>query len=111
MTGQEQAAGSGVGRLKVADLAEIVDGGSKIVNVQGRRIALFRVKDQYFVIANNCLHRGGPLGEGEVRNFEVTCPWHGWRYSLVDGSFSLIPTLRVRTFKVTVTLEGVFIDL
>ena len=95
----------------MADLAEIVDGGSKIVNVQGRSIALFRVKDQYFVIANNCLHRGGPLGEGEVRNFEVTCPWHGWRYSLVDGSFSLIPTLRVRTFKVTVTLEGVFIDL
>jgi len=111
MIGQEQAAGSGVSKLKVADLAEIVDGGSKIVNVQGRSIALFRVKDQYFAIANNCLHRGGPLGEGEVRNFEVTCPWHGWRYSLVDGSFSLIPTLRVRTFKVTVTLEGVFIDL
>ncbi len=98
-------------RLKVADLAEIVDGGSKIVNVQGRSIALFRVKDQYFAIANNCLHRGGPLGEGEVRNFEVTCPWHGWKYSLVDGSFSLIPTLRVRTFKVTVTGGGVFIDL
>ena len=97
-------------RLKVADQAEIVDGGSKVVNVQGRSIALFRVKDQYFAIANNCLHRGGPLGEGEVRNFEVTCPWHGWRYSLVDGSFSLIPTLRVRTFKVTVTGEGVFID-
>ncbi len=111
MIGQEQAAGSGVSRLKVADLAEIVDGGSKIVNVQGRSIALFRVKDQYFAIANNCLHRGGPLGEGEVRNFEVTCPWHGWRYSLVDGSFSLIPTLRVRTFKVTATREGVFIDL
>ncbi len=111
MIGQEQAAGSGVSRLKVADLAEIVDGGSKIVNVQGRSIALFRVKDQYFAIANNCLHRGGPLGEGEVRNFEVTCPWHGWKYSLVDGSFSLIPTLRVRTFKVTVTGGGVFIDL
>ena len=111
MIGQEQAAGSGVSRLKVADLAEIVDGGSKIVNVQGRSIALFRVKDQYFAIANNCLHRGGPLGEGEVRNFEVTCHWHGWKYSLVDGSFSLIPTLRVRTFKVTVTGGGVFIDL
>ena len=111
MIEQEQAADSGVGRLKVADLAEIVDGGSKIVTVQGRSIALFRVKDQYFAIANNCLHRGGPLGEGEVRNFEVTCPWHGWRYSLVDGSFSLIPTLRVRTFKVTVAGEGVFIDL
>jgi len=111
MIGQEQAADAGAGRFKLADLAEIVDGGSKIVNLQGRSIALFRVKDQYFAIANNCLHRGGPLGEGEVRNFEVTCPWHGWRYSIVDGSFSLIPTLRVKTFKVTVNGEGVFIDL
>src|SRR2546422_5406081 len=111
MTGQEQAAGSGVGRLKVADLAEIVDGGSKIVNVQGRNIALFRVKDQYFAISNNCLHRGGPLGEGEVRNYEVTCPWHGWKYNLLDGSFSLIPTLRVTTYRVKAGPEGVFIEL
>ncbi|HVH15041.1 MAG TPA: Rieske 2Fe-2S domain-containing protein [Candidatus Angelobacter sp.] len=97
--------------IKIAELDEIADGGSKIIHVQGRNIALFRVKDQYFAIQNNCLHRGGPLGEGEVRNYEVTCPWHGWKYNLVDGSFSLIPTLKVKTFTVKINGEGVFVEL
>lgn len=100
-----------VQRYKVAEAGEIADGGSKIVIIGGRQVAVFRVKDEYFAISNNCLHRGGPLGEGEVRNYEVTCPWHGWRYSLMDGAFSLIPTLKVRTFPVKVGLEGVFVEL
>jgi nitrite reductase (NADH) small subunit len=99
------------GRFKVANLGEIADGGSKIVNVGGRTVALFRVKDQYYAIANNCLHRGGPLGEGEVHNYEVTCPWHGWKYNLLDGSFALIPTLKIKTFPVKEGTDGVFIEL
>ena len=102
---------SASGTVRVADANEIPDGGSKIVNVQGRSIALFRVKDQYFAINNNCLHRGGPLGEGEVGNYEVTCPWHGWKYSLLDGAFSLIPTLKVKSYSVKVDDAGVFVEL
>lgn len=99
------------GRFKVADPGEIADGGAKIVNIAGRTVAVFRVKDQYYAIANNCLHRGGPLGEGEVRNYEVTCPWHGWKYNLLDGAFSLIPTLKVKTYTVGHGPEGVFIEI
>lgn len=96
---------------KVAEHDEIGDGASKIVTVAGRSIALFRIRDQYFAIQNNCLHRGGPLGEGEIKNYEVTCPWHGWKYNIVDGSFSLIPTLKVKTFSVKVNGEGVFVEV
>ena len=98
-------------QFKVAEHDEIRDGASKIVVVAGRNIAVFRIKDQYFAIQNNCLHRGGPLGEGEVSNYEVTCPWHGWKYSVIDGSFSLIPTLKVNTFTVKVDGAGVFVEL
>ncbi len=100
-----------VRRLKVADVNEILDGRSKIVNVEGRSIAVFRIKNQYFAIANSCLHRGGPLGEGETKNYEVTCPWHGWKFNLLDGSFSMIPTLKVETFRVKENSEGVFVEL
>ena len=98
-------------QFKVAEHDEIRDGASKIVTVAGRSIAVFRIKDQYFAIQNNCLHRGGPLGEGEVSNYEVTCPWHGWKYSVIDGSFSLIPTLKVNTFSVRVDDGGVFVEI
>ena len=100
-----------VQRLKIAGPGEIVDSGSKIVTVEGRSIAVFRIKNQYFAITNQCLHRGGPLGEGEVKNYEVTCPWHGWKFNLSDGSFALIPTLKVRTYVVQESADGVFIEL
>lgn len=100
-----------VQQLKIAGPNEIAEGGTKIVTVEGRSIGVFRIKNQYFAIANQCLHRGGPLGEGEVRNYEVTCPWHGWRFNLSDGSFALIPTLKVKTYVVQENADGVFIEL
>jgi nitrite reductase/ring-hydroxylating ferredoxin subunit len=32
-----------------------------------------------------CPHRGGPLGEAEISNGYVVCPWHGYRFALADG--------------------------
>lgn len=97
--------------VKVAEPDEIVEGTAKTVIVAGKAIAVFKIKNQYFAISNNCLHRGGPLSEGEVRNYEVTCPWHGWKYSILDGSFALIPTLRVGTFPVKEGPDGIFIEI
>lgn len=99
-----------VRRVKVAESNELEEGKSKIVHLAGRSLALFRTNNEYFAIANQCLHRGGPLGEGEVSGHEVTCPWHGWKFNLVDGSFSMVPTLRVKTFKVSETPEGIFVE-
>jgi 3-phenylpropionate/trans-cinnamate dioxygenase ferredoxin component len=100
-----------VRRIKIAEPNEIGDGTSKIINVAGRSVAVFRIQNQYFAIANACVHRGGPLGEGHVENYEVTCPWHGWRFNLVNGAFSMIPTLKVKTFQVKENDEGVFIEV
>ena len=97
--------------IKVAERDEIPEGSAKTVIIAGKTIAVFRFKGQYYAISNNCLHRGGPLAEGEVRNFEVTCPWHGWKYSILDGSFALIPTLRVNTFPVKEGPDGVFVEI
>ena len=104
--------GSGpVQRIKIAEAHEMGDGSSKIINVAGRSVAVFRIQNQYFAIANTCVHRGGPLGEGNVENYEVTCPWHGWRFNLVNGAFSMIPTLKVKTFQVKESEEGLFIEV
>src|SRR6266567_542944 len=86
--------------VKAAEKSELSEGSGKVVNVEGRSIALFRVKDQYFAMANVCRHRGGPLGEGSVSGSVVTCPWHGWKFDVRTGSFSVIPTLKVATYKV-----------
>jgi nitrite reductase/ring-hydroxylating ferredoxin subunit/multimeric flavodoxin WrbA len=51
------------------------------------QIAVFNVNGRFYCISNKCQHQGGPLSEGTLDEEKkvVTCPWHGWKYSIVDG--------------------------
>ena len=51
-------------------------------------IAVFNVDEKYYGISNTCQHKGGPLSKGLLEGKIVTCPWHGWKYSVVDGKSS-----------------------
>ena len=37
-----------------------------------------KMQDTVYAIDNECLHRGGPIGEGSVKGKLVSCPWHLW---------------------------------
>jgi nitrite reductase (NADH) small subunit len=97
--------------VKVADVQEIEEGKSKIVRAEGLTLAIFRVKDEFFALDNSCLHRGGPLGEGYLEGYDVTCPWHGWTYDVRTGSFEVIPPLRVRTYPVRREGDSIVVEL
>ena len=71
--------------VKVAKTNEIEPGQARLVDVQGKSIALFNVEGQFFALDNTCTHRGGPLVEGEISGNEVTCPWHGARFDVRTG--------------------------
>src|SRR5690242_2753192 len=97
--------------VKVAEKSDLTDGIGKVVSLEGRSIALFRVKDDYFATANVCLHRGGPLGEGNLSGSVVTCPWHGWKFDVRTGSFTVIPTLKVTTYQVREEDGSVLVEI
>ena len=63
--------------VKVAQSDEIAPGQGKLVEIEGKRIALFNVEGSFYAIDDTCTHRGGPLSEGVLNGQEVTCPWHG----------------------------------
>lgn len=44
------------------------------------------------VLADTCVHRGGSLGAGSVKEGCVVCPYHGWRFA-PDGRCVRIPSL------------------
>ena len=44
------------------------------------------------VLANTCVHRGGSLSKGTVKDDCIICPYHGWRFS-GDGKCQLVPSL------------------
>jgi len=67
---------------------EIPDKGSKIVEFFGRQVHVYKVDGQPRVIANVCLHFGGPL---ECQDGKFVCSWHGAEFSAKDGRRLTVP--------------------
>lgn len=60
------------GFVKVAKTDEIAAGQGKMVEVSGKKIALFNVEGSFYPIDDTCTHRGGPLAERSLDGKEVT---------------------------------------
>lgn len=102
---------SGAGRTKVASIGEVREGEPRVVDVEGRSIAVFNVAGQFYAIDNLCPHRGGPLGEGDVEGKIVVCPWHAWRWDVTTGANANNPAVRVACYAVTVEGGNIFVAL
>jgi nitrite reductase/ring-hydroxylating ferredoxin subunit len=48
-------------------------------------MALFNVGGEFYAINYVCPHMGGPLGEGKLAGFVVSCPWHAWTFDVRTG--------------------------
>ncbi len=96
--------------LRAAKKDEIPDGSIREFQVNGTTIALANVGGQFYAINNTCLHRGGPLGQGELEENVVTCPWHGWQYDVTTGNVAMNPSVGVQTYPVEVRGEDIFVD-
>src|SRR3989304_2661244 len=82
----------------------------KGVEGAGKVLALFNVGGTFYVLDNPCLHRGGPLGEGELEGTIVTCPWHGWRWDVAPGANTNNPAVKVACFPVKVDGGSIFVE-
>jgi nitrite reductase (NADH) small subunit len=76
-------------RVPLLRTADLPPGQGKVVEVEGRELAVFNVAGAFHVLSNVCPHVGGPLGEGPLNGQLVTCPWHGWRFDVTNGANEL----------------------
>lgn len=95
----------------VGRVGDLTPGQGKMVVVRGRHVALFRIGDDFFALDNMCLHRGGPLCEGEIEAGVVTCPWHGWSYEIKTGTMVQDPRVGVSKHDVRVLRDEISVRL
>jgi NAD(P)H-dependent nitrite reductase small subunit len=95
--------------VKVAEAGDVPAGTGKCVEAGGKQIAIFNVDGTFHAIDNTCLHRGGPLGEGELDGKVVTCPWHGWQYDVTTGGNLDDETARVARYDVKIENGAVLV--
>jgi nitrite reductase (NADH) small subunit len=77
--------------VRVASAEDIPPGSAKLVEVEGRRLAVFNVDGRFYAIDDTCPHRGGPLSEGELEGEVVTCPWHRSTFNVTTGAVLSAP--------------------
>ena len=96
--------------VKVAKTDEIVPGQGKMIEVGGKKIALFNVEGSFHAIDDSCTHRGGPLSEGSLEGNQVTCPLHGARFDVTTGEV-LGPPAPQGVARYNVRVEGSDIEV
>lgn len=98
--------------VRVATRAEVPPGGWKLIEVDGRSIALFNVSGTYYAIDDVCTHDGGSLAEGEFRGCEIQCPRHGARFDVRTGKALCMPAIEpVATYQVELKGDEIYITL
>jgi len=71
---------------------ELTDTPQKI-RMLGQDFVLFRNADgKACCLSNTCIHRGGSLGDGKIRNGDIQCPYHGWQFNGA-GECTRLPSL------------------
>jgi nitrite reductase/ring-hydroxylating ferredoxin subunit len=76
------------GFQKVANKRDIKEGGLLGVELEGNNIALAMINGQVFAIDAVCSHQGGPLEEGNLDGYNLTCPWHYAVFDVRNGKVS-----------------------
>ncbi len=96
---------------KVAKLSEIQEGHSLVIDADNKPVALFKVQGAVYALDNICPHRGGPLGDGYLEGFEVTCPWHAWTFDVKTGDCQSAPGFKQTTYPVKIEGDEVSIEI
>ena len=89
--------------------------GARVVRRPGADIAVLRNgEDEIFALEDKSPHKGGPLSQGIVHGYRVTCPLHNWVLDLRsgetvghdEGSVTTIP-VRIEDGHIFMRPEGV----
>jgi len=97
--------------VRVANAADVPAGEGRVVQAGTRSVALFNVDGAYHAIDNECPHRGGPLGDGDLDGRLAVCPWHGWRWDVTTGANANNPAVKVACFNTSVVDGEVYVEL
>ena len=73
---------------KVANRSDLQEGGLLRVEVKDKELVLAMVEGKVYAMDNVCTHQGGPLNEGELKGYDLKCPWHYAVFDVRNGRVS-----------------------
>ncbi len=77
--------------VDVAEAEQFEVGKAHLVEIEGAKIAVYRLDDGFYAIEDICTHDNGELASGCVEKDEVICPRHGAHFSIKTGEALTAP--------------------
>ena len=75
--------------------AEELDNGQRLfLEIGEKPIVVFKIAGELFAIGDVCSHDDGPLGDGEISNYTITCPRHGGEFDIRTGKATMLPAVQ-----------------
>ena len=79
--------------VEIAPASELPNGERLFVEIEGKPIVIFNIAGQLFSIADVCSHDDGPVGEGTLEGYSITCPRHGAQFDVRSGKVLQMPAV------------------
>lgn len=74
------------GFVQGAKVGDLAPGDVKLLNVEGRMVALANVDGTYYVFGDTCTHMQCSLSDGTLDGDVVECPCHGSQFNVRTGA-------------------------
>lgn len=79
--------------VTIAPADELPNGQRLFVDIDEEKIVIFNIAGSYYAIADVCSHDDGPVGDGELHGYEITCPRHGAVFDVRTGQVLSLPAI------------------
>ena len=97
---------------RIASLSEIAVDAVLGVDVDGSRVALYRLANEVFATAGICTHAMALLSDGFVEDGNIECPLHQGQFDIRSGKALCAPaTEDLRTYAVKLDGDEILIDM
>lgn len=96
---------------KILEIGVLPEGRVTTVSAANKSFAVTHFEGKYSTLDNHCPHQGGPLGEGNIENGWLRCPWHGYDFHPCTGKPPEGFDDAVETFPCEKKDDGIYIGL
>lgn len=98
--------------VKIAKVSDFANTRIRSYKLLARPVGVFKEADGTFrAMEVGCKHQNADLTEGKIKNDEVACPWHGWRYNLKTGECLWGADAPLRPHHCEVRGEDIYVSL
>ena len=99
---------------RLCSVDDLASGEARRFDVDGHRIALVRIGDDWYALDDECSHADYSLSQGDVwvDECEIECPKHGSTFSLNTGEPQTLPATKpVAVYEVRTVGDDVMVVL